>query len=184
MICEHLGLPLVPEPRPAFARREPSVTRRRRGRPLAAATPHPTSRRRADDRPRDQAGRSLASGAHDPGLPLPVPPDRHRGGVQLQRHRAACTNWEGFSLRWYQFRPREQGGPEVAVEQPDRRARRRDPGDGRRHDGRPRAPTRPAGFRLPFDGLTYVSIIVPEIVIALATLLFFATTSTASPDHR
>ncbi len=34
----------------------------------------------------------------------------------------------------------------------------------------------PRWFRLPFDALTYVSIIVPEIVIALATLVFFAST--------
>ncbi len=33
----------------------------------------------------------------------------------------------------------------------------------------------PKTFRLVFDALTYVSIIVPEIVIALATLVFFAT---------
>ena len=33
----------------------------------------------------------------------------------------------------------------------------------------------PKRFRLVFDALTYVSIIVPEIVIALATLVFFAT---------
>ncbi len=32
----------------------------------------------------------------------------------------------------------------------------------------------PRWFRIPFDALTYVSIIVPEIVIALATLVFFA----------
>ena len=34
----------------------------------------------------------------------------------------------------------------------------------------------PKWFRLPFDGLTYISIIVPELVIALATLVFFAST--------
>jgi len=34
----------------------------------------------------------------------------------------------------------------------------------------------PRWFRIPFDGLTYVSVIVPEIVIALATLVFFAST--------
>jgi spermidine/putrescine transport system permease protein len=38
----------------------------------------------------------------------------------------------------------------------------------------------PKWFRLPFDALTYVSIIVPELVIALATLVFFA--STIGPD--
>jgi spermidine/putrescine transport system permease protein len=34
----------------------------------------------------------------------------------------------------------------------------------------------PRWFRLPFDGLTYTSIIVPELVIALATLVFFGST--------
>ena len=34
----------------------------------------------------------------------------------------------------------------------------------------------PRWFRLPFDAMTYVSVIVPELVIALATLVFFATT--------
>jgi len=34
----------------------------------------------------------------------------------------------------------------------------------------------PKWFRLPFDALTYVSIIVPELVIALASLIFFAST--------
>jgi spermidine/putrescine transport system permease protein len=34
----------------------------------------------------------------------------------------------------------------------------------------------PRWFRMPFDALTYVSVIVPELVIALATLVFFAST--------
>ena len=34
----------------------------------------------------------------------------------------------------------------------------------------------PRWFRVPFDAITYVSVIVPELVIALATLIFFATT--------
>jgi spermidine/putrescine transport system permease protein len=34
----------------------------------------------------------------------------------------------------------------------------------------------PKWFRLPFDALTYVSLIVPEIVIALSTLVFFSLT--------
>ena len=34
----------------------------------------------------------------------------------------------------------------------------------------------PRSVRLPFDALTYVSVIVPELVIALATLVFFAST--------
>lgn len=34
----------------------------------------------------------------------------------------------------------------------------------------------PRGVRVIYDGLTYVSIIIPEIVIALATLVFFAQT--------
>ena len=34
----------------------------------------------------------------------------------------------------------------------------------------------PRWFRIPFDALTYISVIIPEIVIALATLVFFAVT--------
>ena len=34
----------------------------------------------------------------------------------------------------------------------------------------------PKWFRIPFDALTYISVIVPELVIALATLVFFAST--------
>jgi spermidine/putrescine transport system permease protein len=34
----------------------------------------------------------------------------------------------------------------------------------------------PRWFRVPFDALTYVIVIVPELVIALATLVFFAST--------
>lgn len=34
----------------------------------------------------------------------------------------------------------------------------------------------PRAIRLPFDALTYISVIIPELVIALATLVFFAST--------
>jgi spermidine/putrescine transport system permease protein len=34
----------------------------------------------------------------------------------------------------------------------------------------------PKWFRVPFDAITYISVIVPELVIALATLIFFAGT--------
>jgi spermidine/putrescine transport system permease protein len=34
----------------------------------------------------------------------------------------------------------------------------------------------PRWFRTPFDAITYISVIVPELVIALATLVFFAST--------
>jgi spermidine/putrescine transport system permease protein len=86
------------------------------------------------------------------------------------------TNWEGFSLRWYEFVLNSQEiqrnlinslivgfatavistviGTMAAL-------------------GIQRAPR---WFRLPFDALTYVSLIVPEIVIALSTLVFFAVT--------
>jgi spermidine/putrescine transport system permease protein len=86
------------------------------------------------------------------------------------------TNWDGFSLRWYEsvLGSREIQryllnsfivgvstaciatvvGTMAAL-------------------GLQRAPK---WFRLPFDALTYVSVIVPELVIALATLVFFAST--------
>lgn len=83
-------------------------------------------------------------------------------------------HWEGFSLRWYEyvFENREVQryltnsfvvglstaiistfvGTIAAL-------------------GLQRVPRR---IRMPFDALTYVSVIVPELVIALATLVFFA----------
>jgi spermidine/putrescine transport system permease protein len=86
------------------------------------------------------------------------------------------TDWNGFSLRWYEyvFANREVQryltnsiivglataiiatvvGTMAAL-------------------GLQRAPR---WFRLPFDAVTYISIIIPEIVIALATLVFFAIT--------
>jgi spermidine/putrescine transport system permease protein len=86
------------------------------------------------------------------------------------------TDWDGFSLRWYEyvFTNREIQrylinsvivgfstaviatlvGTMAAL-------------------GIQRAPR---WFRIPFDGLTYISVIVPELVIAIATLVFFAST--------
>src|SRR5688572_6390506 len=86
------------------------------------------------------------------------------------------TDWDGFSLRWYEqvLASREiqryltnsvivglataviatLAGTMAAL-------------------GLQRVPRR---LRIPFDGLTYVSVIVPELVIALATLIFFAST--------
>jgi spermidine/putrescine transport system permease protein len=89
---------------------------------------------------------------------------------------ARVTNWTGFSLHWYEFVLASKEiqrnllnslivgvatasistvvGTMAAL-------------------GIQRAPK---WFRLPFDALTYVSLIVPEIVIALSTLVFFAVT--------
>jgi spermidine/putrescine transport system permease protein len=86
------------------------------------------------------------------------------------------TNWEGFSLKWYEFVINSKEvqkyllnsvivglatgiistivGTMAAL-------------------GLQRTPK---WFRAPFDALTYISVIVPEIVIALATLVFFAST--------
>ena len=86
------------------------------------------------------------------------------------------TDWEGVSLRWYEyvFTNREVqryltnsvivglGTAIVATLVGTMAAL-----------GLQRAPK---WFRIPFDALTYVSVIVPELVIALATLVFFAST--------
>jgi spermidine/putrescine transport system permease protein len=86
------------------------------------------------------------------------------------------TDWDGFGLRWYQFVLADRAvqrfllnsvivgvataiiatvvGTMAAL-------------------GLQRAPR---WFRLPFDAITYLSVIVPELVIALATLVFFAST--------
>jgi len=88
------------------------------------------------------------------------------------------TDWDGFGLRWYEYVFGPQGreiqryflnslivglatavistlvGTMAAL-------------------GLQRTPR---WFRIPFDAITYVSVIVPELVIALATLIFFAST--------
>jgi spermidine/putrescine transport system permease protein len=86
------------------------------------------------------------------------------------------TDWDGFGLRWYEFVLADRAvqrfllnsvivgvataviatvvGTMAAL-------------------GLQRAPR---WFRVPFDAITYVSVIVPELVIALATLVFFAST--------
>ena len=86
------------------------------------------------------------------------------------------TDWDGFSLRWYEYvlnnrEVQRYLGNSLIV------------GFGTAvlstvvgtmaALGLQRAPK---WFRLPFDGLTYISVIVPELVIALATLVFFAST--------
>jgi spermidine/putrescine transport system permease protein len=86
------------------------------------------------------------------------------------------TDWDGFGLRWYQFVLADRAvqrfllnsvivgvataiiativGTMAAL-------------------GLQRTPR---WFRIPFDAITYISVIVPELVIALATLVFFAST--------
>ena len=61
------------------------------------------------------------------------------------------------------------------MQQLHRRDPERHPGHDLRDDGRPRAAARRPQARAGFDTLTYISMIVPEIVIASATLVFFAT---------
>src|SRR5580765_5451936 len=86
------------------------------------------------------------------------------------------TNWTGFSLHWYEF---------VLASKEIQRNLLNSLVIGTATAlistvigtmaalGIQRAPK---WFRLPFDALTYVSLIVPEIVIALSTLVFFAVT--------
>ena len=86
------------------------------------------------------------------------------------------TDWDGFSLRWYEYvlNNREVQrylgnslivgfGTAVLSTTVGTMAAL----------GLQRTPK---WFRLPFDGLTYISVIVPELVIAIATLVFFAST--------
>ena len=90
------------------------------------------------------------------------------------------TNWEGFSLRWYETVLTDKAiqgylrnslivGTATAVISTIVGTM-----------AALRLQRTPKWFRLPFDALTYVSIIVLELVIALASLVFFA--STIGPD--
>ena len=87
------------------------------------------------------------------------------------------TDWDGFGLRWYEYVLNNKEIQRYLINSADRRAS--PPRSSRRSSGRwPRSgcSAAPKWFRLPFDALTYVSVIVPELVIALATLVFFAST--------
>jgi spermidine/putrescine transport system permease protein len=86
------------------------------------------------------------------------------------------TDWDGFGLRWYEFVLADRGiqrfllnsvivglGTAIIATLVGTMAAL----------GLQRAPR---WFRIPFDAITYISVIVPELVIALATLVFFAST--------
>ena len=86
-------------------------------------------------------------------------------------------DWEGFSLRWYEYVAQNNEVQRYLLEQRDRRPRHGDHLDDWSARWRPSGCSASrACIRLPFDALTYVSVIVPELVIALATLVFFAST--------
>jgi spermidine/putrescine transport system permease protein len=86
------------------------------------------------------------------------------------------TDWDGFSLRWYEF---VLGSKEIqrylvnSIIVGLATAVIATIAGTMAALGLQRAPR---WFRVPFDSLTYVSVIVPELVIALATLVFFAST--------
>ena len=86
------------------------------------------------------------------------------------------TDWDGFSLRWYEF---VLGSSEIQRYLMNSLIVGLATGAIATVVGTMAAlglQRTPRWFRLPFDALTYVSIIVPELVIALATLVFFAST--------
>ena len=85
------------------------------------------------------------------------------------------TNWEGFSLKWYGrvLADRQiQNALFNSLVVASSTAIISTIAGTMAALGLQRAPR---WFRGPFAGLTYVSIVVPEIVIALATLVFFST---------
>ena len=86
------------------------------------------------------------------------------------------TQWEGFSLRWYESVLHDtvvQGALANSFRVALATAILSTLVGSMAALGLARAPR---WFRAPFEALTFVSIIVPEIVIALATLVFFAST--------
>jgi spermidine/putrescine transport system permease protein len=85
------------------------------------------------------------------------------------------TQWEGFSLRWYESVLHDtvvQGALANSFRVALATAILSTLVGSMAALGLARAPV---WFRRPFEALTFVSIIVPEIVIALATLVFYST---------
>jgi spermidine/putrescine transport system permease protein len=81
------------------------------------------------------------------------------------------TDWAGFRHGLVPAGVRRSDGPERPAQQPHDRLRECHPRDRVRDDGRARLQRVPRKLRIAFDALTFVSIIVPEIVIALASLV-------------
>ena len=153
-----------------MTRRHDRHARRRRD---AAAR----SARGARLRPLGGPRRGLAARPHDPRLRLPVPADRRRRPVRVQRHRTgASPPGTASRFKWFEVALNDSVVQKALAQQLHRRA-------SRTPSWRPSFGTMAAlglqrvgkKSRLVFDALTYTSIIVPEIVIALATLVLFAT---------
>ena len=85
------------------------------------------------------------------------------------------TEWERLLAQVVRGGAAGRGRQDRARQQLHRRDPERDHRHGRRHDGGARPPARRPQLKMTFDTLTYMSVIVPEIVIALATLVLFAT---------
>ena len=98
---------------------------------------------------------------------------------------AASTAWDGFSFKWFGVALGDSVVQKALLNSFIVAVPTADPGDrcsGRwpRSDSSGSARSRACSF----DALTYTSIIVPEIVIALATLVLFATGFDVHPGRR
>ena len=122
------------------------------------------------------ASSSWRSGSHaHAGLPVPVPADRRRRRVQLQRHEPERDRLAGLQPQVVRVAPsptRTSRRPSATARRSASSTRSSRPRSGRWR----RSASSGSGkrLRLAFDALTYVSVIIPEIVIALASLVLFA----------
>ncbi len=123
-------------------------------------------------------GRATRRGwLHAPRLRVPVPADRHRRGLFSSTPAATCTELLGFStqvvrrgvVRSVPDRTLSRNSLTIATHHGGPRD---DPGDG---VGAGDGPAREPQLRWLFELLTYVAIIVPGIVIGIATLIFIVT---------
>ena len=81
--------------------------------------------------------------------------------------------WEGFSTKWFEVALQHAGDHgRAAPERPDR-ARKRGRRMRARDDARARVAAMRAWFRTPIDALAYMTLVTPEIVFAIAALVFF-----------
>jgi spermidine/putrescine transport system permease protein len=91
-----------------------------------------------------------------------------------------ASQFEGFSLQWYGRALQQPLRHGRALDEPHRRLRVGDTGECPRHAGRVGLQGIRGPVRALFDGMIYIAVMIPGIVIGIATLIALVTRSTGS----